>query len=171
MPLPRQLLIALAVSAALAFTACGGSEGNERRLIAETRADAMLRGLDRIDADLADGDCPGAVTRINALRGQVERLPEATDGKLVNNLNEWVDHLEGRVDDDCQAAEEEPTASPSPTVTPEETPSPTPTATPDETPSPTATPDDTPEPEPEPEPEPGDSQGPDNGGSAPEDEG
>lgn len=170
---PRPVLVVSLACSALAFTACGGSDAAERKLIAQSRADALVRSVDEIEVAITEGDCPAATAGVDPLRAQVERLPEATDDKLVANLAQWVDHLQERVPADCEAPAEEPTETPAPTEAPEETPtpSPTPTETPDETATPAPTPDDTQTPAPTPTPGSGDSDGSGNGGASPEEEG
>lgn len=167
MPPPRPLL-ALLFCAAFAAVGCGGSGTADRKLIAQSRADALVAGVDRVGSDIGDGDCPSANDELDKVRALVERLPKATDGRLVGNLTKWIDHLGSRIAEDCQAAEEE-TPSPTPTESPTQTSTPTPTETPDKTPTPTATPDETPTPEPTPDA--GDGGAPDTGGAAPQDEG
>ncbi|MBA2517053.1 MAG: hypothetical protein H0V22_07025 [Solirubrobacterales bacterium] len=168
---PRPLLIVLAFGAALATPACGGSDADSRKLILESRSKVLLRNVDRVQAGLDNKDCTGATGEVNRLRSRVQDLPESTDGGLVTNLTQWVDHLEAQVRGDCQAPEA-PTPSATATATPEEetpTPSPTPTRTPDETPTPSATPDETPTPGSTPDPSA--TTGPDTGGVTPEGEG
>ncbi|MBA2515037.1 MAG: hypothetical protein H0V26_12050 [Solirubrobacterales bacterium] len=168
---PRPLLVLLSACAALASPACGGSDAEDRKLIVDSKAEALLRNVDRVAADLSDRDCVGATAEVNRLRTRVQDLPESTDGGLVTNLTQWVDHLEAQVPEDCQDIED-PTPSATPTETPEEetaTPSPSPTETPDETPTPSATPDETTTPESTPDP--GEAEEPDTGGASPEEEG
>ena len=75
---------------------------------------------------------------------QINELPRRVDDALQANMLEWVEHIEGRLERDCEA-EEEPTPEPTETATPEPTetatPEPTETATPE--PTETATPEPT----------------------------
>lgn len=170
MPALRSHLVLLTACAVLAASSCGGSDAPDRRLITQSRAEALLRSVDRVEGGLAEGDCPRAGAGVDALRTRVQDLPEATDGRLVTNLTQWVDHLEARVLESCEAASEEPTAEPTPSATPEEpTETPSPSRTPDATPTPAPTPDEAETPDPTPEPE--EQDPPDTGGTAPEDEG
>jgi len=169
LPAVPRFLVLLAVLAPVA-TACGDSGTDDRRFIAQSRAENLLRTVDRVESDLGEGECEDASTDVGRLRTQVSELPESYDGALVSNLSQWVDYLDQRVQQDCLAAEASPTATPSPTEEPEETPTPEPspepteTATPEPSPEPTATPTPT-VPSPAPEPpgtggvSPGDSDG------------
>lgn len=156
----RSLVLVAVLASVLA--ACGGEETDARKFIAKSRAETLLRSVDRVQADLDDGSCDDAASDVERLRAQVGRLPSSYDGALISNLSQWVDHLDARVQQDCTApgAEETPTPAPSETPTPEETatptPSPTETPTPTATPSPTATPTPT---VPSPSPEPGGTGG------------
>jgi hypothetical protein len=148
-PVLRSLLLLIALTTALA--ACGTSKADERKFIAQSRAESLLRTVDRVESDLGDGSCNDAARDVSRLRSQVSDLPKSYDGKLIGNLTQWVDYLDTRVQEDCTASSTpEPSATPSqtptetpsatPTPTPTRTPTPTPTPTPTETPSPTATP-------------------------------
>ena len=168
-PVLRSLLLLAALATVLA--ACGGSETDDRKFVAQSRAESLLRTVDRVESDLGEGSCEAAGRAVGRLRTQVSELPESYDGALVSNLTQWVDHLDARVQEDCtDESEPEPSATPSetPTETPSETPTPTPTETPTETPTPTPTetPSPTPTPTvPSPAPEP-----PGTGGVSPGDE-
>ncbi|MDP9386012.1 MAG: hypothetical protein M3P50_12430 [Actinomycetota bacterium] len=157
-----------AALAALALGACGGSETDDRKFIAQSRAEALERTLDRVERDIADDDCDQAQSGVARLRSQVADLPESYDGRLVFNLTQWVEHLDQQVPRDCGEEEREeetptPTATPEEEETPEATPTPTATATP--VPTTTATPTPTQPPTSPIEP-------PDEGGAAgPEEEG
>ena len=164
---PQRLLRLLPVLPLVALaTACGGKETDEREFIAQSRAATLVRSVDRIEADLESGDCEQALSGVDRLRAQVGRLPDSYNGRLIANLTQWVDHLDSRVPQDCDAPEPDATATPEetvePTPTPEETATPTPT--PDETPEPDPT--TTPVPIPSPDPDP-----PDTGGVPPGDDG
>jgi hypothetical protein len=136
----RSIVLVAVLCASLA--ACGGEDTPPRKFIAQSRAEALLRSVDRVGSNLDDGDCDGAARDVARLRSQVSDLPDSYDGALVSNLSQWVDHLDARVQQDCTDAdaEESPTPAASETPTPEKTETPTPTPTPTETPSPTPTP-------------------------------
>lgn len=174
MPRPRTLLPLAVAVIALVPAACGGSDSSESRLIGQTRSQALLRSLDRVEGDVQGQHCVASRAEVDRLRAQVNDLPKRTDGGLVANLTQWVDHLEQRVPEDCQAAAE-PTPSPAETATPPEptgtaTSTPTPSATPDKTatPTPTPTPGETATPTPTPA---GGAQSPDAGGASPQGDG
>jgi hypothetical protein len=140
----RRRFVVLPLAAALLAAGCG--EEN-RDLIPEENAQAMLRTADAI-ADACSGEDPSAARdEVSALNEQIAELPRRVDDQLQQNLREWSDQIASRVENDCEAEPDEtPTATPAPTETPTaaptETPTETPTATPTETPTatPTATP-------------------------------
>ena len=155
----------LALALLLAALAAGcGSE--EPELIPQSRASALTQSVDEV-ADACEAEEPDrARAALTAANQQVSELPRRVDDQLVANIREWLTHIEGRVDRDCEAEEEEtPTPEPTETPTPEptETPTPEPTETP--TPEPTETPPEDPGQEPPVEP------GGEGGVPAPEDTG
>ena len=76
----------------------------------------------------------GAESALRRARNQVSELPRSVDRGLKNNLNEWLDQVGSRIEDDCKP-ESTPTPSPTETETPTQTPTPTKTPTPTETPT------------------------------------
>ena len=155
--MPRRLLPALLLAAGILGTGCGQSD---RTLIPEDRSQALLAAVDRIENGCSDADANAAQAAVDEANGQVSALPRRVDADLKANLSEWIEHIQGRIDRDCEA-EPEPTATatetPEPTPTATETPAPTPTET--ATPTPTPTPTETPAPTP--------TATPDSGGGAP----
>ena len=127
-----RVLLALVVAA----LAAGCGEDN-RALIPEDRAQAMLDTVDRIENACTDEDTAGARSAADELNAQVNELPRRVDDQLRSNLREWAEHIQRRARRDCEPAEEEETPTPAPTETETPTPTETPTAT--ETPTPTAT--------------------------------
>jgi cell division septation protein DedD len=93
------------------------------------------------------GECDAARRAVTEAEQQLDGLPRKTSKKLKSNLRDWLDHLDGKIADECDA---EPEETATPTATPEatETPAPTETPTPTETPAPTETPTPTVTPEP-----------------------
>ena len=141
--LPFALVLGLAAG-------CGGQDNPE--LISETRSQALLASVDRIESACSDEDPATVRSAIAEAEAQVNELPGAVDDGLQDNLRAWLNHIEERADRDCEAEEEEtPTAEPTETPAPTETPEPTPepTETPEPTPEPTETPEPTPEPPPD----------------------
>jgi cell division septation protein DedD len=174
MPPTRPLIALLALLPALAAAGCGASEEQERKLIAQSRSEALLKTVDRLEGDLEEGKCNAARRDVDRLRTQIGDLPERTSGRLVSNLSQWTDHIDGRLSTDCRRPEpkETPTETPEATETP--TAEPTETATPDPTETPTPTPTDTPTATPTPaptEPDAGDEEPPDVGGAPSDEEG
>ena len=138
----HRLTLALALAAAALAAGCG--EDNDRALLAAADSQALLESVDRIESACADNDVSGARAAADEAAAQINGLPRRVDDSLQANLLEWVEHIEGRLERDCEA-EEEPTPDPTETATPEPTetatPEPTETATPE--PTETATPEPT----------------------------
>jgi hypothetical protein len=130
--MPRLLPLGLALAAALIVSACGGTNP---KLIPQDRADHLSQTVDDVASRTDANDCTGAKDALQSARNQVTSLPREVDRLLRNNLNDWLDHLEARIPQDCKASA---TPTPSPSAT--ETPSPTETATPTKTATPTETP-------------------------------
>ena len=138
MPMRVTLVVALALLAA----GCG--QENNRALIPQENADALLASVDRVEAACQDEDASAASSELNETKALINELPRRVDNSLQDNLLEWVDQIDRRIDRDCKAEEEptptatetpEPTETPTPTATPTPTPTPTPTVAPTETPS------------------------------------
>ena len=140
--MPRLLLLGLALAAALLVTACGGTNP---KLIPEDRAQQLKDSVDLVAQRVDDEKCSAAKDSLRQVRSEVASLPRTVDRKLRDNLNQWLDQIASRIDEDCKPSET-PTPTASPTETPTETPSPTktPTKTPTATPTPSATPTPTP---------------------------
>jgi outer membrane biosynthesis protein TonB len=148
----RRATLAPALIAAALLTGCGESN---RALISADRAQALQQAIDQVESACADKNVQDAQQAIDDLSAQVNELPRRTDAKLKQNLQDWVQQINRRLDRDCEEEEPEPTATPTETVTPEPTETPTeeptetptaeptetPTAEPTETPAPTETPD------------------------------
>jgi hypothetical protein len=137
----RRALPVLLLATGVLVAGCG--EEN-RALIPEAESQTLVAGLDQIEAACADGDVAGARAAADETGAQINSLPRRVDDRLVNNMRDWLDQIQSRIDRDCKPEEEEPT----PTVTPTETPTETATATPTETPTPTPTETPTPTPTP-----------------------
>jgi hypothetical protein len=134
----RSVLLVIALAAAALMAGCGQSNED---LIPDDRATAMQDLVEQIDSACSDGNVPEARRAVQELDGQINEA-SSVDRKLRRNLRSWVNQVERGLDDDCQGAEETPTATPTDTATPEPTetatPEPTETATPE--PTETATP-------------------------------
>jgi hypothetical protein len=142
MPRRRSLALGLLV-AAIPLAGCGS---DNPELIPQSRSDALSSTVDQIAQACDDGDAAKAKTAVTAAKQQVSELPRRVDAKLRKNLQDWIAHIDDRIDQDCKKDEKSPTPTPTPsaTETPTETPTPTPTEsatpTPTETPTPTPTP-------------------------------
>jgi cell division septation protein DedD len=131
-----RLRVILLVAPALLLAGCGQDDPG---LIPENRAQALVETVDRIEASCSDEDAVAAQQEVDEARAQVNELPRGVDRQLKQNLQEWLDRIERRLDSDCEPEpEESPTPTPTPTPEPTETPTPEPTETP--TPEPTETP-------------------------------
>jgi outer membrane biosynthesis protein TonB len=131
----------LALGLLLAALAAGCGQ-EEQALIPESRASELTAAVDEIQQACADQDPDAARAAVTAANQQVSELPRRVDAELKRNIRDWLNHIDDRVDRDCEPQEEEETPTPTPTPSPTETPTPEPTETP--TPEPTETP--TPEP-------------------------
>jgi outer membrane biosynthesis protein TonB len=138
------------VLGALALAAGCGSEN--RALIPQDQADQLLALVDDAGSAAASGDCDAAREHVQEAQLELNGLPRRTDQALKQNIADWLDHLDGEIEQNCgEEPVETPTATPTETATPAptetatptptETPTPTPTPTPTATPAPTTTPD------------------------------
>ncbi len=137
---PRRRLLLAALCAAV-LGGCG--QEDNPRLIPSQDADALRASVSAIGTAIDDGECEKAEQGVEDTRRQVAELPPRVAKSLRANLTEWLDQIEERIPEDCEAQPEEtPTAEPeeTPTQEPEETPTPTPTETAEPTPTPTPTP-------------------------------
>ena len=139
----------LALGLLLATVLAGGCGSEEQTLIPQSRAAELTATVDQIAQACDDQDPDKARAAVTAANQQVSELPRRVDAELRRNLRDWLNHIDDRIDRDCEPEEEE---TPTPTPSPTETPSPTPT--PDETETPTPTPTASPEPTEEPTVEP-----------------
>jgi hypothetical protein len=135
----RSPLLAAALGA-LALAGCGSDD--ETALIPQDDADQLSALVSDAGDAAAAGECDRARRAVAEAEAELAGLPRRTDRQLKANLRDWLEHLAGRIADECEAPEPEETATPEPTVAPTETPTPTP----EPTPSPTETPTPTPEP-------------------------
>ena len=132
-PLVVGLLLATLVAG------CGGSDPD---LIPERQASQLTATVDQIQQACDDEKPAEAQAAIVTASQQVSELQRRVDAALKQNIRDWLEHIQGRVDRDCKA-EETPTPTPSPTETPTPTPEPTETPAATETPTPTVTPEPT----------------------------
>jgi hypothetical protein len=163
--MPRLLLLGLALAAALLVPACGGSNP---KLIPQDRAQRLEDSVDLVAQRVDDEKCSSAGDALRRARNDVSELPRTVDRRLRDNLNQWLDQIGSRIDNDCKPSAT-PTATPTETETPTETPSPT--KTPTKTPTETATPTETPSATATPTVEVPTVQPPDSGGVNPGDDG
>lgn len=130
------------LAAAVGLLLLAGCGSDDQALIPQDDADQLTALVSEAGNASADGECDRARRAVREAELQLPGLPRKTDRRLKANLRDWLDHLDGRIAEECEAPEDEeetPTATPSPTETP--TPTPTETATP--VPTETATPDPT----------------------------
>jgi hypothetical protein len=143
----RRALPVLLLAAGILAAGCGQEN---RSLIPEDNARALVENVDAVDAACSANDVDAAEDALNRVSDGISELPRRVDDDLQQNMREWVEQVQGRLERDCEAEQEEetPTATATPAETPTATPTETPTATPTETPTetPTATPTETPAP-------------------------
>jgi hypothetical protein len=163
----RSPLLAAALGA-LALAGCGSSD-DEAALIPQQDADQLTALVTDAGEAAAAGECDRARRAVSEAEAELAGLPRRTDRALKRNLRDWLEYLDGRIAEECEAPEPEETVTPEPTAAPTETPTPTPT--------PTVTEEPTVEPEPTVTVDPGDGGGaippeepPGTGGVPPEDE-
>src|SRR5215208_4616602 len=118
---------------ALALAGCGG---DNRALIPQDQADRLAALVDEAGSASASGECDAARRAVREAQAELNELPRRTDGKLKQNLADWLEHLDTEIEGSCgqeEEADETPTATdtPTPTATPEPTETPVPTATPE----------------------------------------
>jgi gas vesicle protein len=130
----RAPLVPALIAAAL-LAGCGETN---RSLIPEERAQAMLETLNSAETACNDHNTQDAQQAVDDLSAQANELPRRVDAQLKQNIQDWVEQINRRIDRDCEEAEETPT----PTPTETETPTPTERPTPTETPVPTEPPPD-----------------------------
>jgi hypothetical protein len=135
--MPRRTFALGLLLAAVPLAGCGKENP---KLIPQSRASALSSTVDEIAAACGNGDTAKAKAAVTAANQQVSELPRKVDAALRKNLQDWLSHIDSRVDQDCKSKETPtPTATPSATETPTETPTPTPTETQTPTPTPTET--------------------------------
>jgi hypothetical protein len=116
--MPRRPLLALGLLLAAVPAAGCGSEDPE--LIPQTRASALTSTIDEIQAACDDQDTAKAKAAVQAANQQVSELPRRVDAELRRNIRDWLNHIDDRIDQDCEPdEEEEETATPSPTASPD----------------------------------------------------
>ncbi|HET8757447.1 MAG TPA: hypothetical protein VFM58_15620 [Solirubrobacteraceae bacterium] len=152
----RRATLAPALVAAALLVGCGETN---RALIAEDRAQALQEAIDQVESACSEHNVADAQQAIDDLSAQVNELPRRTSAKLKQNLQDWVQQIDRRLDRDCQE-KATPTPTPTETETPTPTPTPTETATPTPTPTETATPTPTETPAPTETPDTGGTTGP-----------
>jgi outer membrane murein-binding lipoprotein Lpp len=124
----RSPLLAAALGA-LALAGCGSDD--ESALIPQDNADQLSTLVAEAGDATAAGECDRARRAVSEAEAELSGLPRRTDRALKRNLRDWLEHLDGRIAEECEAPEDEETATPEPTETPTETPTDTtPTTTP-----------------------------------------
>ena len=132
----RSPLLAAALGA-LALAGCGSDD--DATLIPQGDADQLSALVADAGDAAAAGECDRARRAVSEAEAELSGLPRRTDRALKENLRDWLEHLDDRIAEECEAPEPEETATPEPTEAPTETATPEPTPSPTETPAPTAT--------------------------------
>src|SRR5215207_6938054 len=117
----RSPLLAAALGA-LALAGCGS---DDTALIPQEDADRVITLVGDAGDAAAKGACDRARRAVREAELQLSGLPRKTDSELKANIRDWLQHLDGRIAEDCQPPEPEETPTPEPTVAPTETPTPT----------------------------------------------
>ena len=133
-PLPT-LRVALLLGLLTAFAAACGEE--QEGLLTSGRAENLKEHLDAIDESVAAGRCARARARLDALRREIDELPESTDRRLRQRLETGHANLESQAPEECADGQ---TTETTPETTPEEQPTET---LPSETTPPETTPPET----------------------------
>jgi outer membrane murein-binding lipoprotein Lpp len=136
---PLRLLAA--ALGALALAGCGSDD--ESALIPQDNADQLSTLVAEAGDASSARECDRARRAVSEAEAELSGLPRQTDRNLKRNLRDWLEHLDSRIAEECQAPEPEETATPEPTETPTAEPTETPTETPTATPTPTVTPEPT----------------------------
>ena len=126
----RSPLLAAALGA-LALAGCGSED--DTALIPQQDADQLTALVSEARDAATAGECDRARRAVSEAEAELSGLPRRTDRELKQNLREWLEHLDSRIAEECEAPEPEETATPEPTAAPTETPTPTATPTPTET--------------------------------------
>ncbi len=126
----RLPLLAIVLGALVLAAGCGSEN---RALIPQDQADQLLALVDDAGSAAASGDCDAARDHVQEAQLELNGLPRRTDQALKQNIADWLDHLDGEIEQNC-GEEPEETVTPEPTET--ATPAPTETATPTPTPDP-----------------------------------
>src|SRR5918997_98253 len=108
----RSLLLAAALSA-LVLAGCGSE--NDALIPAED-ADTLSALVADAGAASEAGECDAARRSVREAEQQLDALPRQTSRRLKGNLRDWLDHLDRKIADDCEAQPEE-TQTPAPTAT------------------------------------------------------
>ena len=127
----RSPLLAAALGA-LALAGCGSDNA---ALIPEADADQLSTLVGEAAEASAAGDCDDARRAVGEAELQLSGLPRKTSKRLKANLKQWLEHLDGRIAEECKPPKPEETPTPDPTETPTETPTAEPTEEPTETPT------------------------------------
>ena len=95
----RLFPLGLALAAAVLLTACGGSN---TKLIPEDRAQELKDTVDQVAQRVEADECSAAQSALRRARNQVSELPRSVDRGLEDNLNEWLDQVGSRIENDCK---------------------------------------------------------------------
>ncbi|HEV2813115.1 MAG TPA: hypothetical protein VGW10_07690 [Solirubrobacteraceae bacterium] len=125
MPRLPPLLLALVLGLLAAFAVACGDEGDDRKLLAPSRAEAIRTELDTIAERVERGECTKLDPAFQRLNEAIDRLPATTDRELRARLREGADNLEEIAPGECREQRPETTETtetqPETTTTPPET--------------------------------------------------
>jgi hypothetical protein len=130
------LLLALVLGLLAAFAVACGDDGDDRKLLAPSRADAIVAELETIEERVAKGDCADLDPAFTRLNRAIDELPRSTDSRLRRRLAQGAENLQEIAPADCrenrpETTETEPeTVETEPPATTETVPPPTTETTP-----------------------------------------
>src|SRR4051812_40811248 len=105
----HRALLALALASAALAAGCGQ---DNPRLIPEDRAQALVDTVDQIESACSEEDVIEAQRQVDEARAQITELPRRVDPKLKQNMQDWLDQIQRRLERDCKP---EPDETPTPT--------------------------------------------------------
>jgi len=103
-------LLAFALAAALALSACGGGSSDRTGLLPGKTASQIVNNLNSVESAYAQGDCAQATQLADGVVQQGESLPQSVNPQLRTVLSHGADRLQNRVAGTCEQATTTPTA-------------------------------------------------------------
>ncbi len=143
-PVPRLTTFLAMAALALAVAGCGSS--SDKGLLSSTQASRLESQLEKARRAIDANHCTTARNAAQAGAERASGLSSRVDDKLRRNLVDGFNHLNDRINAECDQPHKTPTPTATATVTATQTAEPT--STPTTTPTPTETPTETASPTP-----------------------